>query len=134
MRSRKNVATPKTDVKLASGKVVRLTETQRRVADHIAETGARGRATALALELPTQTVYSVLKQQHVRDYMAERVSEAIGIGAARAINVLLDLLDHKSGYVRLQAAQDILDRAGYAPVQKQAIAVKGEFTFTVDLG
>lgn len=128
------MAVPKKAVELASGKVVKLTETQQRVADYIAEYGAKGKKTAEALGLPTQTVYSVLKQQQVRDYLAERVSEAIGIGAARAINVLIDLLEHKSGYVRLQAAQDLLDRAGYAPVQKQAIAVKGEFTFTVDLG
>jgi hypothetical protein len=40
----------------------------------------------------------------------------------------------KSDYVRLQAAQDILDRAGHKAVEKQAHAVIGELNVRIDLG
>jgi len=38
-----------------------------------------------------------------------------------------------SPYVRLQAAQDTLDRAGHKPIDRSMVAVKGELNVTIDL-
>jgi len=51
------------------------------------------------------------------------------------LRVVTDLQDSaKSDYVRLQAAQDILDRSGFKAVEKHAHAIKGEVIVSIDLG
>ena len=76
----------------------------------------------------------VLRLPHVQDYISACVQEGIQSNSIRALGVVADLSDAaKSDYVRLQAAQDILDRAGHKPVEKSAVAVRGELSVNIDL-
>jgi hypothetical protein len=40
----------------------------------------------------------------------------------------------KSEYVQLQAAQDILDRAGFKPIDRAQVQVAGDIRVSIDLG
>ena len=53
--------------------------------------------------------------------------------AGRAVDVLEDFLeDTESGALRLAAARDVLDRAGYKATEKVDLTSKGEsFSFTI---
>jgi len=75
-----------------------------------------------------------LKVPAVQEYLNTCVQEAIQSNSIRAINAVADLSNNaRSAYVRLQASQDILDRAGHRPIEKSAIAHKGEMTVRIDL-
>ncbi len=39
----------------------------------------------------------------------------------------------KSDYVKLQAAQDIMDRAGYKPVEQKQVQMIGDLSVHIDL-
>jgi hypothetical protein len=40
----------------------------------------------------------------------------------------------KSEYVRLEAAKDLLDRAGFKPIERKQVASAGEVKVVFDLG
>ena len=69
----------------------------------------------------------------VRAYHSHLVLLRLGRAAAKAADTLELLLDHKSGFVRLEAAKDILDRAGFKPIERKAVLVGGSVSFEVDL-
>ena len=75
-----------------------------------------------------------LRYPHVQEYLKTCVQDGISVSAIKALGVVDDLQDRaKSDYVRLQAAQDVLDRAGYKPIEKHAHAIRGELTVNIDL-
>ena len=75
-----------------------------------------------------------LKVSAVQEYLNTCVQEAIQSNSIRALNTVANLSDSaNSSYVRLQAAQDILARAGHKPVDKSAVAIKGDMTVHIDL-
>lgn len=55
---------------------------------------------------------TALKKQHVQDYMLELARSVLGTHSVRALATMGDLLDAKSGYLRFEAARDLMDRAG----------------------
>ncbi len=75
----------------------------------------------------------VLRLPQVAKYLDACVNHGIKLHAIKAVNVVNELSDQaKSPYVRLQAAQDILDRAGHKPKESMAVAV-GQLTVNIDL-
>ncbi len=44
------------------------------------------------------------------------------------------MTDARSDYVKLEAAKDVLDRAGFKPIDKHTHFHAGEVTITIDLG
>jgi hypothetical protein len=54
----------------------------------------------------------------------ERIKDVIDTKAERSIEVLHEVMDSEDSppIVRVTAAKDILDRAGFKPVEKQVIA------------
>ena len=65
------------------------------------------------------TASKTLRLPHVQEYMQQRVRESIGLNATIASKKILDLAQSaKSEYVQLEASKDILDRAGYKPVDE----------------
>lgn len=76
-----------------------------------------------------------LKLPHVQQYMMQRVSEQLGVNALKAVHRVSELAEGaKSEYVQLQAAQDILDRAGYKPIDRSQVQVAGDIKVSIDLG
>ena len=75
-----------------------------------------------------------LKLPAIQEYINACVRESIQSNSIRAITSVADLSNNaKSSYVRLQAAQDILDRAGHKPVEKSQVALRGEMSVQIDL-
>ena len=80
------------------------------------------------------TASKTLRLPHVQEYMQQRIRESIGLNATKASNKMLELSQSaKSEYVQLEASKDILDRAGYKPIEKSMNLVAGTIQVSIDL-
>ena len=63
------------------------------------------------------------------------VNEQLGmnatVAAARVINLATGA---RSEYVQLEASKDILDRAGFKPIDRSQVQVAGDIRVSIDLG
>ena len=81
------------------------------------------------------TAHRTLKLPHVQQYMMQRITEQLGLNATLAAAKVMNLASGaKSEYVQLQAAQDILDRAGFKPIDRSQVQVAGDIRVSIDLG
>lgn len=84
---------------------------------------------------PTQSAYAALQVPHVMAYMQSLVAIRLMTKTTGASSTLIDLATGaKSEYVRLQAAQDLLDRVGMKAPEKVDHRVTGELSVSIDLG
>lgn len=75
-----------------------------------------------------------LRQPHVQQYMMTRIQETMGLNATVALNRVMNLASGaKSEYVQLEAAKDILDRAGFKSPDKHMHLHAGEIKVSIDL-
>jgi hypothetical protein len=65
------------------------------------------------------------------DYVRDRMSPVLVKATARALSVMIGLLDHSDPQIRRQAAKDILDR-GLGTVTRHQVS--GSVSINVDLG
>ena len=80
------------------------------------------------------TASKTLRLPHVQEYMQQRIRETIGLNATKASHKMLELSQSaKSEYVQLEASKDILDRAGYKPIEKSMSLVSGNIQVSIDL-
>ena len=80
------------------------------------------------------TASKTLRLPHIQEYMQQRIRESIGLNATIASKKVLDLASSaKSEYVQLEASKDILDRAGYKPIDKAMHLVSGNIEVSIDL-
>ena len=64
----------------------------------------------------------------------QRMNEQFGLSATIAAGRLRSLVsDAKSEYVQLEAAKDLLDRAGYKPIDRSQVQVAGDIQVSIDL-
>ena len=81
------------------------------------------------------TAHRTLKLPHVQQYMMQRISESIGLNATVAAAQVMKLATGaKSEYVKLEASKDILDRAGFKPIDRSQVQVAGDIRVSIDLG
>ena len=74
-----------------------------------------------------------LRLSHVQTYINAIVSEGIQSHSLSALSQVARLsVSAKSEYVRLQAGQDILDRAGHKPEERSPVQI-GELVMNIDL-
>jgi hypothetical protein len=67
--------------------------------------------------------------------MMQRMPDVFGLSAIAALNTTRRLSQGaKSEYVQLQASQDLLDRAGYKPIDRSQVQVAGDIRVSIDLG
>ena len=67
--------------------------------------------------------------------MMQSVSEQLGMNATVAAAKVLKLASGaKSEYVQLEASKDILDRAGFKPIDRSQVQVAGDIRVSIDLG
>jgi|TARA_R110000751_G_scaffold71685_5_gene145519 phage terminase small subunit len=75
-----------------------------------------------------------LKLPHVQQYLMQRMNEEFGVAATLAVGTVRRLAQGaKSEYVQLQASQDLLDRAGYKPIDRSQVQVAGDIRVSIDL-
>ena len=81
------------------------------------------------------TASKTMKLPHVQQYLMQRMNEEFGISATLAAGTVRRLaVGAKSEYVQLEASKDLLDRAGYKPIDRSQVQVAGDIRVTIDLG
>ena len=81
------------------------------------------------------TASKALKLAHVQQYMMRRMNEEFGLSATLAAGTVRRLaMGAKSEYVQLEASRDLLDRAGYKPIDRSQVQVAGDIKVSIDLG
>ncbi len=113
------------------------TDQQRMFVDNLFTPGMTQKDAAIAAgyapKSASVSASRVLRLPQVVKYLDVCVNHGIKLHAVNAVNVVNSLSNTaNSPYVRLQAAQDILDRAGHKPKEGIAVAV-GELTVNIDL-
>lgn len=118
----------------------KLTKKQMALVDTLLQEGGTIKAAAEKAgyapgESGRSLAYKTLKLPHVQEYMAQATQERLGLNALMAVQRVAGLAQGaKSEYVQLQAAQDILDRAGYKPIDRSQVMVAGDIRVSIDLG
>lgn len=120
--------------------VTKITDKQKALVDIIVATGCNlreaGEAAGYAKgEGARVSASRTLRLPHVQQYMMQRIGEQLGVNAMGAVAQVAKLASGaKSEYVQLQASQDILDRAGFKPIDRSQIQVAGDIRVSIDLG
>lgn len=118
----------------------KLTDKQTALVDTLVTTGCTLREAAQAAgyadgESGRVSASRTIRLPHVQQYMMQRVTEQLGLNATVAASKVMQLASGaKSEYVQLQAAQDILDRAGFKPIDRSQVQVAGDIRVSIDLG
>lgn len=75
-----------------------------------------------------------LKTAHVKQHMMQVVADEFSKHAPMALGQLAGLSKRaKSEYVQLEASKDLLDRAGFKPVDRSQVQVAGDIRVSIDL-
>jgi len=117
-----------------SGKVQVLTDQQQQLVELLTTTSWSKIKIAEEMGVNTGWVYQSIRKPHVKEAINQAISDALLDGAASAIVKVKELVNHKSGYVALEASKDLLDRAGFKPVDRAQVAVAGDVKIQIDLG
>ena len=76
--------------------------------------------------------YTSLNKQHVIEYRQELAMMTLGWDATQAMATMRELLTSKSQYVRLEAARDLMDRAGFRQDAVRTPTTAVQINFNVD--
>ena len=121
------------------GKVRKLTRRQSALVDTLVATGCTIRKAAeeagyAAGESGRVSASKTLRLPHVQEYMMQRITETMGLNATVAAARVLTLAQGaKSEYVQLEASKDILDRAGFKPIDRSQVQIAGDIRVSIDL-
>tara|TARA_R100000781_G_scaffold102481_2_gene65981 strand:+ start:5280 stop:5657 length:378 start_codon:yes stop_codon:yes gene_type:complete len=75
-----------------------------------------------------------LKTAHVKQHLMQVVAEQFSRHAPMALGQLAGLSKGaKSEYVQLEASKDLLDRAGFKPIDRSQVQVAGDIRVSIDL-
>jgi len=86
-------------------------------------------------EASRTAVYRTLKLPHVQQAMMQMVAEEFSRHAPAAVATVAKLSRNaKSEYIQLEASKDLLDRAGFKPIDRQQLQVAGDIRVSIDLG
>lgn len=123
-------------VDLAAKRPDSVTELQARLAEGMVLEGlSKQDAITAAGYASVSAGYAALRTRHVQEYIQQLIREHLLDSSIKAIRRIDSLIDNaRSEYVRLEAAKDVLDRAGFKPVERHAHLVQGSVTVTIDLG
>ena len=77
-------------------------------------------------------VYNTLNKQHVIEYRQALALATLGWDATQAMATMRELLTAKSQYVRLEAARDLMDRAGFRVDAPRVSGTNVQINFNVD--
>lgn len=113
-----------------------LTELQAKLCEEMVLNG-RSKTDAITAAGYTATSggYAALKKDHVKQYLAALIRDHLLESSIKAIRQIDSLITGaKSEYVQLEASRDVLDRAGFKPIEKHAHLHGGAVDIKIDLG
>lgn len=118
----------------------KLTPKQTRLVDTLVATGCSIRQAATAAgyaegESGRVSASKTIRLPHVQQYMMSRIQDQLGLNATIAASKVMTLAQGaRSEHVQLEAAKDILDRAGFKPIDRAQVQVAGDIKVSIDLG
>ena len=87
---------------------------------------------AKELKITEQTICNWKKDKKFKNEIEKNIKENFGSLAVEAQKELKKLLKSNNEYIKMQAVKDILDRAGYKPVERREIKDDTEKTKKID--
>lgn len=117
-----------------SGRVQPLTDQQAELVSLMTSTSWSKAQIAEQMGVSPDWIYQTVRKPHIKEAISAAISDGLISGAARALGRITELVEHKSGYVALEASKDLLDRAGFKPVDRAQVAVAGDVKIQIDLG
>ena len=87
---------------------------------------------AKELKITAQTICHWKKDKEFKNEIENNIKENFGSLAVEAQKELKKLLKSNNEYIKMQAVKDILDRAGYKPVERREIKDDTEKTKKID--
>ncbi len=91
---------------------VKVTDAQSELVEMMLHDGCNPTEAAKRMGRNKSWAYNTLNKQHVIEYRQSLAMTVLGWDATQAMATMRELLGDKSSYVRLEAAKDLLDRAG----------------------
>ena len=110
----------------------KITETQQELVHVILHDGCNPTEAAKRLGRNKAWAYTTLKKQHVIEYRQQLAMMTLGWDATQAMATMRELLTSKSQYVRLEAARDLMDRAGFRQDTVRTPSTAVQINFNVD--
>ena len=117
----------------------KLTKKQTCLVDTLVATGCTLREAATEAgyaegESGRVTASKTIRLPHVQSYMMQRVNEQLGMDATVAAERVMNVATGaRSEYVQLDASKDILDRAGFKPIDRSQVQIAGDIRVSIDL-
>ena len=129
---------PQTKDKSLDDLAADLTEQQRVLVDNIVLHGMTPKQAGIeagyAEGSVSVSVSRCLAKPHVRAYSQELAMTRLGTAGIEAMGVVVQLMrDARSDYVKLEAAKDMLNRAGWTPPEKKEVRVSGAVNVNISL-
>lgn len=87
---------------------------------------------AKELKITEQTICNWKKDKEFKNEIEKNIKENFGSLAVEAQKELKKLLKSNNEYIKMQAVKDILDRAGYKPIERREIKDDTEKTKKID--
>lgn len=110
----------------------KVTDAQADLVHMILHDGCNPTSAAERLGRNKAWAYNTLNKQHVIDYRQQLAMMTLGWDATQAMATMRELLGSKSQYVRLEAARDLMDRAGFRNDAPRAPSTAVQINFNVD--
>lgn len=95
-----------------------LNEKQLKCIDLMSTTNLTQKKIAVEIDVAEKTICEWKKQDEFKKKIQESIHENFGSLALEAQKELKNLLHSKNEFIRIQAVKDVLDRAGFKPVEK----------------
>ena len=116
----------------------RLTDKQTAFVHEYVLNGGRAEDAAIAAGYAKASARSeasrILKLPHIQQELVRETLTRLGLAAPQALSTVMRLSEGaRSEYVQLQAAQDLLDRAGFRPPDRVDHRVDASLTVTFDI-
>ena len=92
----------------------KVTDAQAELVEMMLHDGCNPTEAAKRMGRNKSWAYNTLNKQHVIEYRQSLAMTVLGWDATQAMATMRTLLQDKSSYVRLEAAKDLLDRAGFS--------------------
>lgn len=109
-----------------------MTDKQEKCINLMVTTNKTQKQIAKEIEVSEKTICEWKKQKEFKDEIDKNIKENFSSLALDAQKELKKLLKSNNEYIRIQAVKDILDRAGYKPVEKREIKDDTEKTKKID--
>lgn len=111
---------------------MKLNSNHQKAIELLFEGSMKRREIAKELKITEQTLYNWLKDDDFSKAYDDHVKTIMSKSSGKALNTMLSLLSAKSEMVRFNAAKDIMDRGGLAPIDKQEIKQDINFDIVID--